>query len=624
MVSGDDLDYLGVVYQVRLDTGWKNLPAQQSAAIDEHAAHGDIRFEIEFRGYMYRVDLDRQERTNMDDGKTHPLRMLKDRHGSSHSFPMSSDSLVSSSSFQLTDTSRCPNGHALKERGFFLTLHSCHSCRAYLRRDVTWYGCRLCMFDLCATCRRGGALVPLARGFGAIAGPKPFIGAAEVAASFKKNLSYETEAPTGIDDDELKHRLNWLRRILETPSLRLAHQDSARLLVELATSSLVERMSLVTNGWVNREEWIHYWFLLRAAPSEFALRIVQDGLRKYVSGSREIGDLVERFVDADTEREGEISPTSMSAVCRRYLSQRMWRATLPGAKRWLERADENEGSDHDEDMTLNYFEFIAQLIGREQEDVWLFQYDITAGRVQWAAPLVLGQKMEGIWHTGVVAFGREYWYGGEVFESVPGTTPFGKPKYKNYLGRTLYNKGELADKIRYHLAGEYSPQAYDVLSHNCNHFSDDVAMFLCHEHIPDEVRLQPEQFVNSVAAAAIRRLFNDWLGGFGESVKAFKSGKVSKEADAESTWDEIGLGSLVHFTAAGAATVTAEVLLRTSTTCDVWWFQVCGDSAHGRFVEAQRVPRSQVKPLMRNTPRRDCPGAGRHQDICDFLHMGDG
>lgn len=37
-----------------------------------------------------------------------------------------------------------------------------------------------------------------------------------------------------------------------------------------------------------------------------------------------------------------------------------------------------------------------------------------------------GRHIEGVWHTGVVVYGKEYYFGGGVSYDAPGYTPFGK------------------------------------------------------------------------------------------------------------------------------------------------------------------------------------------------------
>ena len=43
-------------------------------------------------------------------------------------------------------------------------------------------------------------------------------------------------------------------------------------------------------------------------------------------------------------------------------------------------------------------------------------------------------QIDGIWHTAVVVGGLEYYYGGGVNQSIPGSTPFGQPLQKVELG----------------------------------------------------------------------------------------------------------------------------------------------------------------------------------------------
>ena len=65
---------------------------------------------------------------------------------------------------------------------------------------------------------------------------------------------------------------------------------------------------------------------------------------------------------------------------------------------------------------LGYYGFIAYCLGYRRSAVWLNWYDVSRGYAKWLRSF-LGQDLEGIWHTGVVAFGREYWFGGKVWAS---------------------------------------------------------------------------------------------------------------------------------------------------------------------------------------------------------------
>ncbi|KAG5683853.1 hypothetical protein PVAND_013115 [Polypedilum vanderplanki] len=49
--------------------------------------------------------------------------------------------------------------------------------------------------------------------------------------------------------------------------------------------------------------------------------------------------------------------------------------------------------------------------------VELYIYDMTQGMASMMSPLLLGRQINGIWHTAVVVFGREYFFGSQGITS---------------------------------------------------------------------------------------------------------------------------------------------------------------------------------------------------------------
>lgn len=47
--------------------------------------------------------------------------------------------------------------------------------------------------------------------------------------------------------------------------------------------------------------------------------------------------------------------------------------------------------------------------------------------------MLLGKVIEGVWHTGIVVYGKEYYFGGGISYDPPGMTPFGKFKYTHHI-----------------------------------------------------------------------------------------------------------------------------------------------------------------------------------------------
>eukprot|EP00435_Cladocopium_sp_Y103_P051623 s201_g16.t1 len=112
-----------------------------------------------------------------------------------------------------------------------------------------------------------------------------------------------------------------------------------------------------------RDEWLHYWMLDSSAPSHYALTILQDELRKLVrkEAPKVVALMLQLFLEADGDADGEISNQDMARCCKKCC-QNSWDMPLEGAKKWLARARKTE------DGTLNYFEFVSELIGRQQHD----------------------------------------------------------------------------------------------------------------------------------------------------------------------------------------------------------------------------------------------------------------
>ncbi|GBP63471.1 Desumoylating isopeptidase 1 [Eumeta japonica] len=97
------------------------------------------------------------------------------------------------------------------------------------------------------------------------------------------------------------------------------------------------------------------------------------------------------------------------------------------------------------------------------EPVDLYIYDLTNGLASLLSPALLGQQIEGVWHTAVVVFGREYFYGSGGITScnpsdgiyVQGGTQLGAPLRVVRLGVTGVCRAVLRDYLRALATGPY-------------------------------------------------------------------------------------------------------------------------------------------------------------------------
>ncbi|XP_060522161.1 uncharacterized protein LOC132699459 isoform X2 [Cylas formicarius] len=139
--------------------------------------------------------------------------------------------------------------------------------------------------------------------------------------------------------------------------------------------------------------------------------------------------------------------------------------------------------------------------------VELYIYDLSRGCAPSVSQKLLGKRIDGIWHTSIVVYDREYFFGSSGVESCnPGATALGPPKDIKLLGETQVTHAIFLDYLTGLSQTSYSPSSYNLLHHNCNNFSEDIAQFLCGSSIPKDILDLPNEVLNLTLAAAIPAL----------------------------------------------------------------------------------------------------------------------
>lgn len=69
-------------------------------------------------------------------------------------------------------------------------------------------------------------------------------------------------------------------------------------------------------------------------------------------------------------------------------------------------------------------------------EVVLHIYDLSQGVAKQLSSALLGKEFKAVYHTGVVVYGIEYFYGAGIQTGHPGMTEFGKPIESKPLGTT--------------------------------------------------------------------------------------------------------------------------------------------------------------------------------------------
>lgn len=88
-------------------------------------------------------------------------------------------------------------------------------------------------------------------------------------------------------------------------------------------------------------------------------------------------------------------------------------------------------------------------------------YDISNGLASQMSQMILGKQIDGIWHTGVIVFGKEYYFGGGICTDPIGQTPYGTPvKSLVAVGETEVPE-ELFQEYLQDIAQKYTDTNYD-------------------------------------------------------------------------------------------------------------------------------------------------------------------
>jgi len=239
----------------------------------------------------------------------------------------------------------------------------------------------------------------------------------------------------------------------------------------------------------------------------------------------------------------------------------------------------------EEGETITYYEFLNYMTGQSWSSVELYYYDLTKGSAWWWTPVLFGRSIPSLWHCGVVAFGKEYRYGGNIFESTPGATAFGTPEKIERIGTTCRTRQDILSFINKSLAHNFAVDSYQVLSNNSNHFCDSLSLFLTNQHICDEVLQQPEEIMRSKVA----QLLGNWLPWLKGT--PLKRTRVSIAGQRE--WEALRANTFINYEYEDGWTVVARVVAKHECSCDLSWYS----RQDGQFHVIRGVSRHAVQPL---------------------------
>ncbi|GLB45458.1 putative DUF862-domain-containing protein [Lyophyllum shimeji] len=135
--------------------------------------------------------------------------------------------------------------------------------------------------------------------------------------------------------------------------------------------------------------------------------------------------------------------------------------------------------------------------------VKLYVYDLSNGMAKQLSRQLTGKQIDGIWHTSVVVFGREVFYGQGINTTLPGRSHHGAPLQVINMGETSIDEATFNEYLT-EMRDHYTADKYHLLDFNCNSFTNDVIGFLTGGSIPEYIRDLPTEFLSTPFGAALR------------------------------------------------------------------------------------------------------------------------
>ncbi|VDM35454.1 unnamed protein product [Hydatigera taeniaeformis] len=111
---------------------------------------------------------------------------------------------------------------------------------------------------------------------------------------------------------------------------------------------------------------------------------------------------------------------------------------------------------------------------------------------------LVGKQFDGIWHTSVVVYNREYFFSqGGISCCRPGSVQGAQLVERKLVGKTCFSDEDLKKYIDTLSESLFKPGSYELLKHNCNTFSAHLIKHLTGKEIPAYITSLPSDFLKT-------------------------------------------------------------------------------------------------------------------------------
>jgi hypothetical protein len=145
---------------------------------------------------------------------------------------------------------------------------------------------------------------------------------------------------------------------------------------------------------------------------------------------------------------------------------------------------------------------------QEGEKVELYVYDLSQGLARQLSVQLFGKGIDGIWHTAIGVYGKEYYFGGGIQNNPIGQSSHGSPVQVMQLGYTQIPQ-DIFEEYLQEIQPRYTQETYSLMCHNCNNFSEELSQFLLGTGIPEYILRLPEDVLSSPMGPMLRPMIEN-------------------------------------------------------------------------------------------------------------------
>jgi len=172
----------------------------------------------------------------------------------------------------------------------------------------------------------------------------------------------------------------------------------------------------------------------------------------------------------------------------------------------------------------------------EKYPVEVYLYDLGQGLAKLGGNPAFGQSLEGVWHSGLVAYGREYFFTQEGIASVvPGSTGLGDPDRIENLGDTQLPYSVFLDYLLTLGENKFKAGSWDLVNLNSNSFSDELSQFICGQGLPKYIlELPPDMRTTPEICTQMGRISAPQFSGISLGlIRESRTGRARREESPE-------------------------------------------------------------------------------------------